>query len=73
MFAAQPWPLPSAQDLADAIHQFSLSLSSGDGSGVALNQLLLNKEQFMSSDIWLTRQQVMERGEFDRNSRVKEV
>ena len=67
--AAQPWPLPSARDLAEAMRQFSSLLGSSTGSN---RQLLLNREQFMSADIWLTRQLVGE-GEFDRNSEVKQV
>ena len=67
--AAQPWPLPSTQDLLEAMQKFSTLLASSAGSN---RQLLLNREQFMSADIWLTRQPTGE-GEFDRNSKVKEV
>ena len=64
--AAQPWPLPLAQDLVDALCQFS-SLTSSNSTGVGLQEgssiimvnqpLQLNREQFMASDLWLTRQQ----------------
>ena len=86
--AAQPWPLPSAQDLVDALRQFS-SLTSSNSTDVGLQEgssiimvnqpLQLNKEQFMASDLWLTKQQQKqeekkEQGEeFNRNWKVKEV
>ena len=56
MCAAQPWPLPSAQDLLDALQQFSSQSPSTDSDGVH-SRLLLNREQFMAADVWLTRQQ----------------
>ena len=86
--AAQPWPLPSAQDLVDALRQFSSLTSSNstdadlqEGSSVIMvNQpLQLNKDKFMASDLWLTRQQQKQEEkkgqgeEFNRNWKVKEV
>ena len=56
MCVAQPWPLPSAQDLLDALQQFSYQSPSTDPDGVH-SRLLLNREQFMAADVWLTRQQ----------------
>ena len=87
MCAAQRWPLPSAQDPVDALCQFSSLTSSNstdvslqEGSGVIMvNQpLQLNREQFMASGLWLTKQQQEEEKteqgeEFNRNWKVKEV
>ena len=54
---AQPWSLPSAQDLLDAKEQFFSQISTGPDSDGVSNRLVLNREQFMAADIWLTRRQ----------------
>ena len=71
---AQPWPLPSAQDLLDATQQFSSI--SGTSSDIVNQRLLLNREQFMAADIWLCRHQPQEAGQqndLSRSVKLKEV
>ena len=91
---AQPWPHPSAQDILDAMHQFSPTPESIDTSTAesglmkdSLSSMLskpvwVNREQYMSTELWLTRagpQLTGDEGEgengekFDRNQRLKEV
>ena len=89
--AAQPWPRPSTQDLIDAMKQFSRSQSNTTQAETAMKDSLnsalskplwLNREQYMATDIWLTRgegpqsdrsEQEGDGEKFDRNLKLKEV
>lgn len=58
---AQPWPVPSPQELLQALTQYEGLSTASPG--------LLSKEQFLSTRVWL------DDGEQDqfRNGRMKEV
>ena len=85
--AAQPWPHPSAQDLVDAMQRFSCSqnntATAKDSVSSALSKpLWVSREQYMATDIWLTRgegpqsgseREGTDRDMFDRNQKLKEV
>ena len=63
--AAEPWPRPSAQDLVDAMQQFSPPQSNSsvvenglkkDSLSSTLSKpLWVNREQYMAADLWLTK------------------
>ena len=65
MCAAEPWPRPSAQDLVDAMQQFSPPQSNSsvvenglkkDSLSSTLSKpLWVNREQYMAADLWLTK------------------
>ena len=65
MCAAEPWPRPSAQDLVDAMQQFSLHQSDTsvvendlkkDSLSSALSKpLWVTREQYMATDLWLNK------------------
>lgn len=87
--AAQLWPRPSAQDLIYAMQQFSppqsdtteTSLKKDNLSSTLSKPLWVNREQYMATDLWLTRggpqltgnEQEGEGEKFDRNQKLKEV
>ena len=65
--AAQPWPRLSAQDLLDAMYQFSpppqsidtstaeSSLMKDSLSSTLSKPVWVNREQYMATELWLTR------------------
>ena len=93
--AAQPWPRPSAQDLIDAMQQFSPSQSNTIATAAETDDLKrdslsstlskplwVNREQYMATELWLTRGRPQSTGSereggdgetFDRNQKLKEV
>ena len=72
MRIALRWLLPLAQDLLDAMEQFSLQISTSTDSNGVSNRLVLNREQFMAADIWLTRQQLQQQSDGGRRERERE-
>ncbi len=65
---ALPWPLPSPEDIVEAWN----TLATPDGT---LAKKEVTKEQFMSAQIWLDREERREEEDvaFDRNHELKEV
>ena len=61
---AQPWPLPSSQQLVEAVHTFSV-LGSGER--------VVGREEYKEARTWLTEQSQPSPKGFDRNKELKNV